>query len=152
MEKRKNELELQNFEFTNGTFVHEKGKPFEYNWMNELGNTIEKYNNTVHKTIKMTPIEGSKKKNEETIKKIFAEKIKSKGKPKFELGQIVRLWKKKGTFEKGYKARFTKELFKIKAIIFSNPIQYELEDMDNQPIIGKVYQWELIPSQEEGED
>ncbi len=52
--KEKTELELQGI---------------KYNWMNELGNMIDKYNNTIHSTIKMTPIDGSKKSNEVKIKK-----------------------------------------------------------------------------------
>ena len=134
MEKRKTELELQNV---------------KYNWMNEIGNMVEKYNNTVHSTIKMTPVEGSKKENEEKLKKLYEEETSEVVASKFKLGDLVRLWKKKHTFVKRYTTRFTKEVFKIKKIIYSDPIQYEIEDMEEKPISGKIYEWELIGSLED---
>ena len=142
MEKRKTELELQGI---------------KYNWINELGNMIDKYNNTKHSTIKMTPIEASKKENEEKLIELYNNKEESKEDAKFnakhersefKLGDVVRLWKKKTTFEKGYTTRFTKELFRIQAIHYTNPIQYSLTDMEYKPIIGKVYEWEVIKSNE----
>ena len=36
-------------------------------WLSELSSITEKYNNTYHHSIKMTPIEGSKKKNEDIV-------------------------------------------------------------------------------------
>ncbi len=137
----KEKMELLNTE-------HElEGKKF--NWLKHYENIIKEYNNTKHHTIKTTPIEASKKENEEKIKTLSLKKETVLPKPKFSLVDQVRLWKKKDTFEKGYTTRFTKEVFKIKKIIYSDPIQYEIEDMEEKPISGKIYEWELIGSLED---
>ena len=63
----------------------------------------------------------------------------------------MRILKKKNTFEKGYTNRFTTELFLINAIYHTNPITYEIEDLKNEIIEGKFYEWELLSSNEVGE-
>src|SRR5271156_1151587 len=57
-------------------------------WLKLLPELINEYNNRYHSTIKMSPIEGSLKKNEEQIKReVFTEEISSK-KPKFKINQF----------------------------------------------------------------
>ena len=60
-----------------------------------LDDTVNKYNNTVHKTIKMKPIEVTSDSyaeyNEDSNKKD----------PKFKVGDRVRVWKYKNIFAKG---------------------------------------------------
>ena len=46
-------------------------------------------------------------------------------------------------FTKGFEPSFSKELFKIKKVIRSDPTVYELEDLEGEPIIGKFYKEEL---------
>ena len=58
-----------------------------YNILDEL---VNNYNNKYHSTIKMTPIEGSKKVNEKKIKNVYNfEKTKKPG--KFKIGDRVRI-------------------------------------------------------------
>ena len=43
-------------------------------WLKLLPELVNEYNNRYHSTIKMTPVEGSKKENEEQIKReVFTE-------------------------------------------------------------------------------
>ena len=52
-------------------------------WLKVLPELVNEYNNRYHSTIKMTPVDGSKKENEEQIKReVFTEEFSSK-KPKF---------------------------------------------------------------------
>lgn len=44
-----------------------------YKWIDMLPELLEQYNNTKHRTIKITPVEASKKKNEQSLKPIFRE-------------------------------------------------------------------------------
>ena len=46
-----------------------QGKPFK--WLNKLPLIVEQYNNTIHSTTKLSPVEGSKPQNEVIIKKRF---------------------------------------------------------------------------------
>ena len=67
-----------------------------YNIIDDLVNA---YNNKYHSTIKMTPVEGSKKINENKIKNIYNfDKTKKPG--KFKIADRVRISLEKNIFEK----------------------------------------------------
>ena len=71
--------------------------------MDVLPELVEDYNNTVHSSIKMTPIEASKKKNELTVWcNLYPDRYKIYDlTPKFLVGDKVRITKEKDVFEKG---------------------------------------------------
>ena len=69
-------------------------------WISELPSVIEAYNNTHHNSIKMTPIQASKKINEKIVYSNLQDK-REKQKPKFKLGQLVRTADIKKVFSKG---------------------------------------------------
>ena len=66
-----------------------------YNILDEL---VNNYNNKYHSTIKMTPIEGSKKLMKKNIYNF--EITKKRG--KFKIGDRVRISLEKNIFERGY--------------------------------------------------
>ena len=70
------------------------------NWLSELPSVVNKYNNTIHSSTKMTPIQASKKSNE---RKVFSnlQDRRVKQSPKFKLGQLVRTAGIKRVFSKG---------------------------------------------------
>lgn len=73
------------------------------NWIDMLDELIRAYNNTIHSTIKMTPFEASKRKNENRILYTRYKKIKPiDDTPKFIAGDKIRISRIKGLFEKGY--------------------------------------------------
>jgi hypothetical protein len=109
-----------------------------------LDKLVKNYNNTVHSSIKMTPVEASKLKNELTVyKNLYPEKEELLKKPKFKVGNRVRITKKKGKFEKGYTTRWTKEIFVIEKVLNTNPITYKINDLNGEEITGSFYEQEL---------
>ncbi|XP_031780989.1 uncharacterized protein LOC116416446 [Nasonia vitripennis] len=65
-------------------------------------------------------------------------------KPKYSVRDIVRISKTKGTFEKGYEANWSEEVFKIiKVLKHRKPPVYELEDLNGEFIDGIFYEEEL---------
>ena len=74
---------------------------------------VKEYNNTKHSSIKMTPIEASKKKNEGTVYfNLYGDTEQLSSKPKFKVGDKVRIGKyKRNVFDKGYTPNWTEELF-----------------------------------------
>lgn len=62
---------------------------------------------------------------------------------KFHVGDFVRLYKYKTHFEKGFKANFTNEIFRIQKILPTFPFTYIIEDSKGESIIGGVYEQEL---------
>ena len=110
-----------------------------YNILDELTNN---YNNKYHLTIKMTPIEASKKINEKKIKNIYNFE-KTKKPSKFKIGDRVRISLEKNMFEKSYETNWTEEIFVIYDIKYSNVPYYYLKDLNNEKLQGTFYEQEL---------
>ena len=122
-----------------------------YTYINVLPDLVEDYNNTVHSSIKMTPVEASKKKNELTVwRNLYPDRYKINDiTPKFSVGDEVRISKKKKTFEKGYTTRWTEEIFTITKIQNTNPITYKLADLQGKEIEGTFYEAELQKTEQQ---
>ena len=122
-----------------------------YKYIDVLPDLVEDYNNTVHSSIKLTPKEASKKKNELTVwRNLYPDRYKKYNiTPKFSVGDEVRITKKKKVFEKGYTTRWTEELFTIKEIRDTNPITYKLTDLKGEEIEGTFYEPELQKTEQQ---
>ena len=114
-------------------------------YIDVLPDLVEDYNNTVHSSTKFTPVEASKKENElKVLRNLYPDRYKtSRLNPKFSVGDMVRITKKKKVLEKGYTARWTEEIFTIKEIRETNPITYIIEDLQGEEIKGTFYEPEL---------
>jgi len=121
-----------------------------YKWLDILQELVNNYNNTKHRTINMTPIEASKKINEEKLKPLFQEEIPNY-KPKYNVGDKVRISKYKTIFEKSYTPNWSNEIFTVSKIVYSNPITYHLKDCRNEEIKGCFYEEELSSVRHEDE-
>ena len=116
-------------------------------WVKLLPELVNEYNHRVHSTIKMTPIDGSKKESEEQIRRdVFSITGTSKP-PKYKIGDFVRIYKYKNLFEKGYIGRWTKEVFQISEVLRTNPVTYNIMDEDGEVIKGGFYEQELLKSE-----
>jgi hypothetical protein len=67
-----------------------------------------------------------------------------KQKPKYVLGDLVRISKWKHAFKKSYEENYTDEIFRIRDVLRGPLVQYRLYDKDYEPILGKFYQPELV--------
>ena len=65
-------------------------------------------------------------------------------KPRFKVGQWVRIARKDLPFRKGYQQNFTDELFEISELFTTNPPTYGLKDNQGEVILGKFYEAELV--------
>jgi len=116
-------------------------------WVDILPKIVDKYNNTKHSTIKMTPVEAIKPENEVPVFNNINKKPKqnkSKKTALFKVGDQVRVSKVKQTFEKGYKANFSYEVYTITEVLQTDPITYQIEDWGGEPIEGSFYTNELL--------
>ena len=122
-----------------------------YTYIDILPDLVEDYNNTVHSSIKMSPVEASKKKNELTVwRNLYPDRLKIHDlTPKFSVGDEVRISKKKKTFEKGYTTRWTEEIFTITKIQNTNPITYKIADLQGEEIDGTFYEPELQKTEQQ---
>ena len=127
-----------------------KEKMFKYFTANDttkyypiLNDLVKEYNNTKHSSIKMTPVEASKKENESIVYHNLYPPEPIPGKPKFKVGDRVRITKKKKFFEKGYTTRWTREIFEVTEVLQTDPITYQIKDLDGEEITGSFYEKEL---------
>ena len=119
-------------------------------YLDILPKILEQYNNTKHSSIKMTPVEASKKKNENAVYyNLYGDMEQLSSKPKFKVGDKVRISKyKRKVFDKGYTPNWT-EIFLIDKIQSTNPITYRLKDLNNEEIQGSFYEPELLPAKQD---
>ena len=119
-------------------------------YIDVLNEMVNSYNNTRHSSIKMTPAKASLKANEKTVwMNLFGNEIHKAIKPKFSIGDKVRITKKKNIFEKGYTPRWTEEIFTISTIQYTDPPTYKITDANDEEIQGSFYEQELQKSTQE---
>ena len=103
--------------------VFEKGKA---DWLSELPSVIRKYNNTIHHSIKMTPIQASKKANEKIVYSNLQDKRKILN-PKYKLGQLVRVSDIRRVFSKGDSTNYSYKLYTITEVIHDTIPSYRID-------------------------
>ena len=119
-------------------------------WKALLPKVLDIYMNRKHKTIKMTPIQALKDENQILLKETYRKKYKKIEKKweksKHNVGDTVRIYLKKGTFDKGHTEDFSTEYFKIKSVLTNLPtVRYTLEGINGEKINGNFFQNELVP-------
>ena len=103
--------------------VFEKGNA---DWVSELPSVIKKYNNTIHSSTKMTPIQASKKVNEkEVFSNLKDDRVKRQ--PKFKLGQLVRTADIKRVFSKGDSTNWSYKLYTITEVVHDTIPAYRID-------------------------
>ena len=108
-----------------------------------LDDIVNKHNNGVHRSIKMKPIDvtsGS-----------YAEYNESANvtKPKFKVGDHVRISKYKNIFAKGYTQNWSEEVFVVSKIKNTVPWTYVVSDLNGEEITGSFYEKELQKTSQE---
>ncbi|XP_033214053.1 uncharacterized protein LOC117171109 [Belonocnema kinseyi] len=68
----------------------------------------------------------------------------SRTRPKFKVGDRVRVSKHKHTFEKGYTFNWTTEISNVDRIMLTSSVKYKLKDYQDQSIAGEFYEQELL--------
>ena len=98
---------------------------------------VDKYNNTVHRTIKTKPID--------VTGGFYAEHNENfdKKDSKFKVGDNVRISKYKNIFAKGYTPNWSEEVFVINKIKNTVPWTYAISDLNGEEITGSFYEKEL---------
>ena len=112
-------------------------------WLNHLDAALEKYNNRVYGTTKMTPFEMVTNSDKPIPHPI---PIDNKKMPKFQVGDIVSVLDKRTIYSKLYTTNWNRELFKKHKVNKTNPVTYGLVDENNEQIDGKYYEQELLRS------
>ena len=120
------------------------------NWVIILDELQEFYNNRVHRSIKMKPVDAIKPQNKDTVfhnlyGEYYNELLNDDTiyKPKFKIGDLVRISRVKEIFEKGFHDNFSRAVYKVVKVLETQPITYNLTEFDNTPLDGGFYEQEL---------
>ena len=107
-----------------------------------LPSMVEKYNNTYHRSIKLTPTDARKPTDYKHISNVLYAKVNARKATlsRFHVGDKVRIVRKKGTFEMG---------FTITAVKATESPTYTIEDTLGEPVQGTFYEQELKSSVQE---
>ena len=105
--------------------------------IDQLGDIVNKYNNTYHRTITMKPVDVKDNAYIDSIKKVNDKD------PKFKFGNHVKISKYKKLFAKGYTPNWSEEVFVIKEVKNTIPWTYLINDLKGEEIIGTFYEKEL---------
>ena len=132
----------------NRTILNKIYKNFTLNdntiWINDLDKLVNEYNNSYHRAIKMKPINASLKSNENIVRNNLYNFKNTNKKPKFSIGDKVRVSLLKNTFEKSYTSNWTEEIFIIDDIKTSNVHYYFLKNLQGKKMDGMLYEQELL--------
>lgn len=116
-------------------------------YIDHFQNLMKTYNETVHSTIGMAPKDVDESNLSEVLNKLYGHLWKydtHKLKPKFSLGDNVRISISSNHFTKGYKGFWTNEIFTVHAVKRFYPrVMYQLEDADGEIVKGLFYEEEL---------
>src|SRR6218665_892288 len=121
-------------------------------YIDAFESTVARYNDTRHSSIKCLLNDASMKRNKtivwrnlNSINTLNPEPIK----PKFSVGDKVRITKKKATFEKGYTPRWNEEVFTVTQVQYTDPPTYKISDYNGEEIQGTFYEQELRKTTQE---
>ena len=110
------------------------------NWIDVLTTITKQYNNKVHSSTKLTPIQASLKKNEGYVYKNLLDKRK-KIKPKYEIGDFVRTADLKKTFSKCDTTNWPYKLYTITETIKDTIPSYHIDNLSeryNESLLKKA--------------
>ena len=111
-------------------------------WVDVLPDLVYNYNNSYHRSIKMTPVEASENPRK-AWDNLYGSKDE-KSKPKFKPGDFVRISKYCGKFKRGYTANYTNEVFVVTDVLETTSFTYKIAEIRNaEKIIGTFYEEEL---------
>ena len=106
----------------------------KYVYFDVLDDIVNKYTNTVHKSIKMKPIDDADDSYAE-----YNEDF-NKTDPKFKVGGNVRISKYKNILAKGYTPNQSEEIFVISKVKNTVSWTYVINDLNGEVITGSFYE------------
>lgn len=121
-----------------------------YRWATNglLSKLLSTYNNRIHRSIGMKPIEVNRSHEKDLADKLIKAPVallrRKNMRPRFKVNDVVRISKyKTSIFSKGYLPSWTTELFNVHKVRKTRPPVYTLRDMQGNVISGAFYEQEM---------
>ena len=114
-----------------------------HRWIDSLEDIQDNYNNTYHRTIKMTPNQVTRENRKTVFKNMFPE-IDDRINCRLEKGDKVRVALNKETFDKSYKVNWSEDIFTIEKVFQRlNVCWYRLKDQSGNIYPKAKYYYQL---------
>lgn len=114
-----------------------------FRWLNILPLLIRNYNNSVHSTTGLKPVDITRDNELLVLNRIVKHRKTFKLKQKFFVDDKVRISRIPKQFTKGYWPRWSNEVYVVWKVQNTNPITYLLRDTTGQVLKGGFYQHEI---------
>ena len=123
-----------------------------YKYIDVLPRIVDNYNNTKHSAIGAAPNSVTFKNQAKLWRHLYADDLAAlrktvakKRKAKLVVGDEVKITIAKTAFTKGYRGSWSDEIFTVKTVNVpkSAPITYTIQDYNEEPILGRFYDFEL---------
>ncbi len=124
-------------------------------WIDDLQDVVYAINHSHNNAIGTSPASVDFTNHVEIFHRLYKppSRVVSVPNDTFKEGQHVRLLSLKKTFDKGYRSRWTHEIFVITGVFFTADGRirfYTVKDMNNEKIHGTFYHFELQPTSKPG--
>ena len=114
-----------------------------HNWLDVLQQFLKNYNNTYHRSIRMSPNAVNENNRKIVFKNLYPHS-EDNTPPRLRKGDKVRLLKTKNIFEKGYTRSWGTQIYEISKALSSSGVDfYEISDLEGNKLPRKKYYWEL---------
>jgi hypothetical protein len=120
-------------------------------WIDDLPAIVQGYNESRHTTIGMAPEDVTeehelvldKKLNPPMEQEDTEKALKKDMRKALRVGNLVRVTRTRGVFTKEQVDKWAAEIFRVRSVLKTKPITYELAEWDDSPIEGSWYRQEL---------
>lgn len=116
-----------------------------YKYLDVLQDLVASYNSSPHRSLGgVAPINVKEENQLEIWEAHHAQPPRTKPpRFKFNIGDIVRISRNKGVFEKGYTTNWSEEYFKVSRRLMRRPPTYRLRDLNGEELMGVFYEREM---------
>ena len=112
------------------------------NFVPVLQDLVQGYNRSYHRSIKGAPNEVTEANSPEVWETLYGKKGKVK-RPRFKVGDCVRLNEKFRMFKKGYLQGWTEEVFVVRRVHKGKVPTYKVNEWDGTQVKGTFYEQDL---------
>ena len=119
---------------------HHRGS---WRYVDALQHLANNYNATPHSATGIPPKDVNATNEAAVFQKLFGGPRRYSLRPKFQVGDSVRISKLKGIFQKSSTQRWTHEVFFVARVRLTDPVTYVLKDLHDVELLGSFYAFEL---------
>ncbi len=113
-------------------------------YVDVLQDFVTAYNTSKHRSIGMEPAKVRAKHTNEIWRRLYGDgSVRPPNRKNAQPGELVRISRWKGIFEKGYMPNWSKETFHVGKVIRQPQTMFELHDKEGEPLRGNFYAKEL---------